>query len=145
MSLSEELMKLGSDLPAPFQTQKDGSLTLEYVVAERKGFLSSKKVTYRCRVRADDSGRSVKMFEMLKESGFGISGGSDELGPGVSFRKEVTQLKGLEQEGYIDEHARLLGAQYKCQFDFAKVRNVVKQVAANAGYAFSMVLLEKSV
>lgn len=140
MALRDELTQTGSNLPAPFQQQKDGSLTLEYVVAERKWFLSRKKVTYRCRVRIDDDAKSVRMSEVLKESGFGLSSGPDDIGPGFGVRKESYKIGGAEREGYIDEQASLLGRQYKCQFDFSTVRNAVKQAAAGAGYAFSMTI-----
>lgn len=144
MPLKEQLIELGKALPGAFQEQKDGTLALEYVVAEKKGLLSRKKVTYRCRVRVDDAAKSVRMFEVLKESGFGLSSGSDEMGPGFGVRKESYKVSGKEREGVIDEQARLLGQQYKCQFDFAKVRDGVKQAAAGAGYAFEMCLIERS-
>ena len=87
MTLKDQLIELSKSLPAAFQPQKDGTLAMEYVVAERKWLLSKKKVTYRCRVRVDDAGRAVRMFEMLKESGFGLSSGSDDIGPGFGFKK----------------------------------------------------------
>jgi hypothetical protein len=142
MPLKDQLLELSKGLPAPFQTQQDGTLTMEYVVAERKWLLSRKKVAYRCRVRVDDAGRAVRMFEMLKESGFGLSSGSDDIGPGFGFKKEPYKTPGVEREGAIDEQARLFGQQYKCAFDFSKIRNAVKQAAADAGYAFAMCLTE---
>lgn len=144
MALKEQLMEVGTNLPAPFQPQKDGTLALEYVVAERKWLLSRKKVTYRCRVRVDDAAQAVRMFEMLKETGFGLSSGSDDFGPGFGVRKETYKTSGVEREGFIDEQAQLFGQQYKCQFDFSKIRTAVKQAAAGAGYTFSMCLMEKS-
>ncbi|MCX7826133.1 MAG: hypothetical protein N2689_11335 [Verrucomicrobiae bacterium] len=142
MSLKDRLIELGKNLPAQFQPQQDGTLATEYVVAERRWLLSRKKVTYRCRVRVDEARRAVRMFEMLKESGFGLSSSSDDIGPGFGFKKETCKTTGPAREGGIDEQARLLGRQYKCEFDFSAVRNVVKQAATEAGYAFSMCLTD---
>ena len=91
MALKEQLMEVGTNLPAPFQPQKDGTLALEYVVAERKWLLSRKKVTYRCRVRVDDAAQAVRMFEMLKETGFGLSSGSDDFGPGFGPHRDLPE------------------------------------------------------
>jgi len=145
MLLSERLLEIGQTLPAPFHLQKDQTLLLEYVVAERSWLLSKKKVSYRCRVRVDDAGKTVRMFERLKESAFGLFGGVDDVGPGASFKKETFRSSGTEREGVIDEQARLFAKRYKCRFDFSEIRNAVKKAAADAGYAFSMCLAENSV
>jgi hypothetical protein len=138
MLLKDQLIELGKNLPASFQPQKDGTLAMEYVVAERKWLLSRKKVTYRCCVRVDDAGKAVRVFETLKESEFGLSSGSDDIGPGFGFKKETYKTSGTEREGTIDYQARLLGQHYRCEFDFSRIRNAVKQAAADAGYAFSV-------
>jgi len=36
MSLKEELIKVGQSFPAEFKEQRDGSLVLKFVIAERK-------------------------------------------------------------------------------------------------------------
>ncbi len=78
----DDLIGASSTFPAPLRRQKDGSLTTEAMLAERKVFLSKKKLTYKCKVRADDGARTVRFWEMLVEKGSGISSGTDDISPG---------------------------------------------------------------
>lgn len=55
MSLQDDLIAAGSVFPAPLQLQKDGSLAMEMLVAERKAFLSTRKLIYRCRLRVNEA------------------------------------------------------------------------------------------
>jgi hypothetical protein len=144
MTLKERLLAEIPGLPARFEEQKDGSLALESVVAERKSFLSRKKLTYRCRVRLDEAGKEVKLFEILKESGFGMSGVGDDMAPGFGFKKETWKSDGKTREGTLEEQSRLFGKDYSYKFDFALVRKAVEQAAADAGFSFTVCLREKS-
>ncbi len=146
MPIREKLLALSS-LPSPFQVQKDGTLGFEAVIAERKSFLTRKKLTYRCRLRISDSERVVRFYEILKESGFGISGGGgfdDDMSPGISFKKETYGLSGKERTGTIEEQSKLFGKDYKYSFDYASVRNAVKKAAEEEGYALEVCLLERN-
>ena len=67
ITLREKLLGLGAALPAPLTENKKGHLALEFVVAERKSFLSRKKLVYRCALSLDDTARTVKFYEILKE------------------------------------------------------------------------------
>jgi hypothetical protein len=107
MSLKETLLAMTS-FPAPFLEQKDSTLTLDFVAAERKGSLSSKKASYHCRVRVDEAAMKVLFYEILKEKGAGISAG-DDMGPGFSFKKETYSTKGSERSGTIEESSQLMG------------------------------------
>ena len=89
ISLREKLLGLSGTFPAPFTENKNGVVSLEFVVAERKAFLSRKKLIYRCALSLDDTARTVKFFEILKESGYGLAGRADGAGPGFSFKKET--------------------------------------------------------
>jgi len=53
MSLTDDLIAASASLPAPLQLQEDGSLAGEALLAERKAFLSKKKLTYECEARVD--------------------------------------------------------------------------------------------
>ena len=72
---------------------------MEAVIAERKAFLSKKKLTYICRFKVDEPAKEVRFFEMLKESGFGVaSGGCDgEMSSGFGFKKETYNTFGKER------------------------------------------------
>ncbi len=146
MDLQQTLHEIGKTLPAELVTQKDGSLKLEAVIAERKSFLSKKKLTYSCRMRVDGPGKQVRFFEMLKESGFGVSGGGDEdMGTGFGFKKEVYKTSGAERNGSIEEQSRLFGKEYSYKFDFGRFREAVRQASEAAGFAFEIKLTEKAV
>ena len=58
----------------PLAENKKGIIGLEFVVAERKSFLSRKKLVYRCALSLDDTAKTVRFYEILKESGYGLSG-----------------------------------------------------------------------
>lgn len=51
-------------------TEKKGVYTLERVVAERKAFLSRKRLLCRARFRIVEEGKESHFTELLKESGF---------------------------------------------------------------------------
>ena len=143
MPLKEMLLAM-TTFPAPFTEQKDGTLTLDFVAAERKSLLSSKTISYHCRVRVDEGARTTLFYEILKEKGAGISAG-DEMGPGFSFKKETYSATGSERSGSLEESSRLIGKGYSLSFDYGAVREAVKREAETAGYAFSVTLRESAV
>jgi hypothetical protein len=145
MPLSDDLISASSVFPAPLRRQKDGSLTMEAVLAERKALLSKKKLTYTCKARVDDSAHTVRFWEMLIEKGSGISSGSDDITPGFGFKKETYKTSGQERSGSIDEVSHVLGKDYSYQWDYAAVRTALRRVAEAQGYGFETVLLPKSV
>lgn len=144
MSLQDELITAGSWFPGPLQPQKDGSLAMETLVAERKAFLSKRKLTYKCRLRVDDVARSVTFWEMLVEKGSGVSGG-DDMAPGFGFKKETYSTKGKELSGSIEEASSLFGKDFDYNWDYTVVRNMVRGAAEAAGYSLNVVLNPKSV
>ena len=145
MGLTETILAGSNALPQPFSRGKGGRLELEAVVAERKAFLSKRKLTYRCRLRVDDTARKVTYYEILLEKGSGLSSGEGDAAPGFGFKKESYSVGGKSREGTIEEQSRLFGKDYAYRFDFAAVRREVERMAADAGYAFEVVLREKSV
>ncbi|MEM2897397.1 MAG: ribonucleoside-triphosphate reductase [Candidatus Bathyarchaeia archaeon] len=146
MSLRAKLLEVSKGFPARFEEQRDGSLSLEFKVAERKVFLSKKKLMYRCRLRINDEEKTVTYFETLKETGAGISGDMDMgISPGYGFKKETYKITGKEREGSIEELSRLFGKDYKYSFDYSAIRDAVKKEVQNAGYAFIVRLSERSI
>jgi hypothetical protein len=120
-----------------FEQRPDGTFAFEEVVAERKTFLSRQKLIHRVSVRVDDARREVRFFELLRESSRGLVGGLD-------LKVEVTGVKGKERAGTIEEHSRYLGHRYDYRVDYAAIRASVEDAACAAGYAFELVLLERS-
>jgi hypothetical protein len=145
MSLSDELVAASAGLPVRLAAQKDGSLKGEAVLAERKAFLSKKKLTYTCKARVDDAARTVRFCEMLVEKGSGMSSGMDDLGPGIGFKAGTYKTGGKERSGSIEEASSLFGKDYSYQWDYAAVRSALQQVAAAADYGWETVLNPKSV
>jgi hypothetical protein len=147
MDLKQTIAEIGKTVPGRFEPQKDGSSKVEAVIAERKAFLSKKKLTYVCRFRVDEPAKEVRFFEMLKESGFGVSsgGGDDEMSSGFGFKKETYNTFGKERSGTIEEQSKLFGKDYSYVFDFGAFRGAVRKAAEGAGYRFEVKLMEKSV
>lgn len=145
MSLTAKLVQASEKLPDRFKEQKDGTLLLAAKLAERKVFMSKKTLTYKARLWVDDQKRDVRFFEMLKETGLGVSsGGLDDMSPGFGFKTEIRKTGTKTREGNIEEQSRLFGKDYKYSWDYSNVRKTVEQEARNAGYSFTIVLMERS-
>lgn len=136
MDLHEEIKKVFAAFPAEF-SEKKGLFSVEYVVAERKAFLSKKRLVYIAKYRIDENQREVRFTEMLKESGSGLSiGGDFGSGPGFGFKAETYRTGGGAREGIIDEESNLFGAKYNYTFDFKTIRGAVEKKVQDAGFAF---------
>jgi hypothetical protein len=134
--LAEAIRRLFAACPAQFFEQK-GTVSVECVVAERNAFLAKKKLVYRSTYRIDETRREVRFTEMLKESGFGISGGGDfEDTPGIGFKKESYNTLSGAREGVIEEQSNFFGKQYTYTFDFKAIRGAVEKKVREAGFAF---------
>ncbi len=128
--------KMGAEL-----TEKKGVWIFSKLIAERKAFLSSKKLTYTARFRVDAETKTLKFTEMLAEKGSGLSagGGFDgELGmsTGFGFKKEVYKSGGGGREGSIEEQSSLFGKDYRYTFDYGEVRKTFEDLARTSGYQF---------
>ncbi len=146
MALDEQLLAATAALPVRLARQKDGTLAGEAVIAERKAFLTRRKLTYKCSLRVDDGSRTVRFHEMLLESGSGPStGGLDDMTPGFGFKKEVYKVGGKERSGSIEEASRLFGKDYRYQWDYAQVREALRRVTDQEGYTLETVLDPRSV
>jgi hypothetical protein len=134
--LMEDIAKFAATIPATLE-EKRGLYSIEFVVAERKAFLSKKRLTYKAQFRIDDEKRALRFTEHLKESGAGVSSGGDDMGPGFGFKKETYKTGTGPREGKIEEQLRLFGKEYSYTFDAATVRTAVEQMASKAGYSFA--------
>jgi hypothetical protein len=135
MSLQERIREVFYPYHPEF-SEKKGVTAVELVIAERKSFLSRKKLTYIARYRIDDSAKEVRFTEMLKESGPGMSGGDvdDISGPGV---KKTTYSTGRgSREGSIQEQSDLFGKKCSYAFDFNTIRAAVEKRVIDGGYIF---------
>ncbi len=133
--LLDDINAIVSSLPAGLQ-EKNGKYTFEFVVAERKAFLSTKRLIYRAAFRIDEISREVHFTEMLKETGSGLSSGSNDVGPGFGFKVETYSTGMKPREGNIAEQSVLFGKKYNYNFDYSAVRREIEAAAAKAGYAF---------
>jgi len=129
-------------------TWKDKKGVMEYssTIAERKAFLSTKKLTYQARVKVDDDAKQVNFSEMLIEAGMGLSSGGDfdggmGMSPGFGFKTESYNTMSGAREGNIQEQSDLFGKKFEYKFDYKKVRSTIEQLAKFAGYEFKYQVL----
>lgn len=123
-------------------SEKKGTIIVDALIAERKVFLTKKKLIYTFKVKIDNEAKTVKFTEMLKESGLGFSaGGGDFDTPGFGFKKETYNTTSGAREGTIEESSKLFGKDYKYNFDYSKVRKEVEAVAKEKGYTFEYFVL----
>ena len=136
MGLVEAIGKIAADVGGDLKESK-GVYTLEWVVAERKAWLSRKKLLYRARFAIDEANKELRFTEMLQERGWGLASGDPDQTPGFGFKKE-TYKQGLGgREGTIEEQSRLFGENYQYRFDWGKIRKSIEEQAQALGYKFS--------
>lgn len=140
MTILEEIKKIVEAVPAEIK-EDDGVYVLEFLVAERKAFLSNKKLTYRAKFRIDEEKKEVRFTERLKESGFGLSTGGNgfdsNMSPGFGFKKQTYSVGlGGEREETIEEQSNLFGKKYDYKFNFGELRKKIEAKAKEAGYQF---------
>lgn len=124
-------------------SEKRGVYRFEATIAERKAFLSRKKLTYVASLRVDDGDdRVVKFSEMLVEAGSGLSSGSgDDMSPGFGFKTESYNTTKGPREGSIKEQSTLFGKQYKYNFDYAEIRKKLETALKKSGYKLEYQIL----
>jgi len=135
----EQIQKSLVNRPGKWNDKK-GVWDFSTTIAERKAFLSTKKLTYSLRIRMDDAARVVKFSEMLMEAGSGLSSGGD-LDGGFGFKTETYNTFGGARKGTITEQSKLFGKDYTYQFDFNEIRNRIQQITEQAGYKFEYSVL----
>lgn len=124
--------------------EKKGLWDFSTTLAERKAFLSKKKLTYAFKMRIDEPAKIVKFSEMLIESGSGFSSGGDFDGgvsTGFGVKTESYNTFGSARKGTIEEQSKLFGKDYSFQFNYSDIRSKVQEAAARAGYRFEYQIL----
>lgn len=125
-------------------SEKKGVWSYSALIAERKAFLSKKKLEYSFSFKVDDSAKTVRFSEMLSEvsSGLQTSGDFDsDLTPGFGVKKETYNTLSGGRRGTIEEQSNLFGKDYSYKFNYAEIRQKVKQAAEAAGYQFDYQVL----
>jgi len=136
MGLQEEIKQVFTALRGEV-SEKKGLFNVEYVIAERKTFLSKKNLVYIAKYRIDEGKREVRFTEMLKESGSGLSSGGDfDSSPGFGFKTESYKTWGGAREGAIEEQSNLFGKKYNYTFDFKAIRGAIEKKVQEAGFVF---------
>ena len=113
--------------------EKKGVWTFKTVIAERKAFLSKKKLTYSAKMRIDDEAKEVTFTEMLTEAGSGLSSGD----AGVGFKTETYNTMGGARKGTIEEQSTLFGKKFEYKFNYAEIRTKVEELTKSNGYKFT--------
>jgi hypothetical protein len=148
MGMKEEFLSKKFSFPGSFLEQRDRSLLLTSIIAERKVFLSKKVLTYRCRVKVNDSEKKVYFFEILDERGSGITMGSgdDETfsTPGFGFKVEKYNTTNGTRRGTIEEQSVLFGKNYTYSFNWNEVKDFAIETADKFHYQIEFVLDEGS-
>jgi hypothetical protein len=125
---------------------KDSSGEVKMIIAQQKSFLSKKTVEYSAKFKVQEDERVVRFFEMLKESGSGMSGGdATDVGGGWGFSKEAYKTGSDGRKGTIEAQGSLLGNKYTFTFDYASIRKDVQGIAERSGYRFEYQITPKGV
>ena len=113
-------------------------ISFKKVIAERKVFFSTKKLEYSGKIRIDEEKKEVVFSDLLKESGSGLTMGSDSnMSSGFGF-SATTYSSGMNgRSGSIEEQSTLFGKNYSYTFNFAELRSAVEEICKQEGYKFS--------
>ncbi|MEW6216674.1 MAG: hypothetical protein AB1543_03230 [Candidatus Bipolaricaulota bacterium] len=109
--------------------ERGNAIRFAKVVAERKTFLSRKRLVYRASIRVDEEKREVHLSEFLTETGFGLA-----VESGVGFKTETYRTGRGPREGGIAEQSKLFGKVYAYTFDHGAIRTAIETLARSHGY-----------
>ncbi|PKL31413.1 hypothetical protein CVV43_02805 [Candidatus Saccharibacteria bacterium HGW-Saccharibacteria-1] len=125
--------------------EKNGVWEFNSVIAERKAFLSKKKLTYQAKMRIDSVNKIINFSEMLIEAGSGLSSGGggfdDGMSTGFGFKAETYNTMSGAREGNIEEQSNLFGKKFEYKFDYKDIRAKIEELAKNAGFEFKYQIL----
>jgi hypothetical protein len=142
--MHEELQAYAREIGSELK-EKNGLYEISKTIAERKAFLSKKKLCYHAKFRVDDNSKSVVFSEYLKEKGSGISsGGGDfdsDMSPGFGFKATSYKSGPGGRSGSIEEQSKLFGKDYTYEFQYQTVREKIESMAEAAGYSFEYKVL----
>lgn len=134
MTIGEDILAFANENGLEVQ-EKKGGFVLTKTVAERKAFLSTKKLVYTAKIRIDEEKKEVTLLDWLKETGFGLSSGDGDLSPGFGSKTETFDTTAGIRKGTIKEQSDLFGKKYDVQFDFSHVRDGVERSASAHQYS----------
>ncbi|MCX6810862.1 MAG: hypothetical protein NTY30_04015 [Candidatus Berkelbacteria bacterium] len=125
---------------------KKGVWEFSSVIAERKAFLSTKRLTYSARVKIDEDAKIIHFSEMLIEAGSGLSSGSgfdgdSGMSAGFGFKAESYNTMNGGREGKIEEQSNLFGKKFEYKFDYKEIRAKIEELTKSAGYKFEYQIL----
>ena len=123
--------------------EKKGLWTFSATIAERKAFLSTKKLTYSTNIRVDEASSKVLFSEILAEASSGLSSGGmdDGISTGFGFKTEsYNTMKGTRQ-GTIEEQSKLFAKDFTYRFNYGEIRTKVKEAVEGSGFHFEYQIL----
>jgi hypothetical protein len=123
--------------------EKKGLWEFSTVIAERKAFLSKKKLTYSVKLRVDDAAKVVRFSEMLMETGSGFSSGGldDGISSGFGVKTESYNTFKSAPQITIEEQSKQFGKDFTYSFNFQETREKVRVLVEGAGYKFEYQIL----
>lgn len=140
----EEIKKVLGDYDGQWK-EKNGVWEFSSVIAERKAFLSTKKLTYSAKMKIDDDAKSVTFSEMLIEAGSGLTSGGggfdDGMSTGFGFKTESYNTMSGAREGNIEEQSNLFGKKFEYKFNYKEIRSKVEETAKSSGFEFKYQIL----
>jgi len=140
----EEIKKILEDYAGSWK-EKKGVWEFTSVIAERKAFLSKKKLTYSAKMKIDEVLKTINFSEMLVEVGSGLSSGGggfdDGMSTGFGFKAESYNTMSGAREGNIEEQSNLFGKKFDYNFDYKEIRSKIEELAKRSGFNFEYQIL----
>jgi len=139
----EKIKKALESYSGDWQEKKD-VWEFSALIAERKAFLSKKKLTYKAKMKIDENAKQVKFSEMLMEAGSGLSSGGgldDSISTGFGFKTETYNTMSGARKGNIEEQSNLFGKKFEYKFNYQEIRSKVEEIVKSAGYKFEYQIL----
>ena len=92
---------------------------------------------YSGKIKINEETKEVVFSDMLKESGSGLSMGSDsDMSSGFGFSASTYSMGGNGRSGTIEEQSTLFGKTYSYTFEYEEVRTMVEELCKKEGYTF---------
>lgn len=129
MDLLQSIKEYLQNIPADLK-EKNGLYVFSFIIAERKTFLSTQKLTYEAKMRIDSANKVVKFTESLKEGASGIQAGSGFQVETYGFGKD------RQREGNIEQQSIQFGKKYSYRIDYKAIRSKMEVLAKQAGFDF---------
>ncbi|MGB9641001.1 MAG: hypothetical protein ACPL4H_08825 [Anaerolineales bacterium] len=123
--------------------EKKGLWSFSATIAERKAFLSKKKLAYTAKLRINDEEKNIYFSENLTESSSGFSTGDsiDAVSPGFGVKTETYNTLSGKRQGSIEEQSKIFNKDYHYTFNYQEIRSVIKEIAEKHGYQFEYQIL----